>query len=191
MTTNYQNSEVAMLPAENETSVLLCTQSYTDIEDGVVEDYGVEGLLYIGATGFSRDYFQPQHLYALSDEKIEDGDWVLLSYPYGVEINQAIKGREFNNATFWNAESRLDGRNHKKIVATTNKSLGLPKFPTTLLRSYIGKHNAAQPTKISWTYDELLGNGGGSLDAFLRDSVEFTQEDREVVMETMFAYINK
>lgn len=199
MITNYQDYKVAMLPTEKETSILLCIKSYTDTEDGKVVDSGVSGYLYFGVgLACDREYFQPQHLYILSDEKIKDGDWVLLSYPSGTEIKRAVKGKEFNNALFWNAELVIDGCNHKRILFSTDLSLGLSDVPRTIIQGFIKEYSGNNPVfmpppilKLTWTYDELLGNGPESLDTFLMSSVDYTQEDRETVMEALYDFINK
>ena len=196
MITNYQDYKVAMLPAKNETSILLCIKSYIDIQYSEVMDYGVNGHLYSGVGfGCDRDYFTPQHLYILSDEKIKDGDWVLLSYPSGTEIKQAVNDKEFNNATFWNAELMLDGCNHKKILASTDDSIGVPDISKYFIEGFISEFNSDKPQyvspKLTWTYEELLGNGPESLDTFLMNSVDYGQEDREIVMEILNDFINK
>jgi len=46
------------------------------------------------------------------------------------------------------------------------------------------------PIKDNWSREELLGNGKGSLDEFLLNSTLHTQEERELIIETLSKWMD-
>ncbi len=71
-----------------------------------------------------------QHLYLLSNEKIKEGDWYI------------------NNSVIFRADDKFDegnnpnqNKNNKKIIATTDKSLGLPEPSPQFIEEYIEEWN--------------------------------------------------
>lgn len=67
----------------------------------------------------------PYHLYILSDEDIKEDDWIVYS-------NQVLKYSHPTlvvSATAWRT----------KIIATTDKSLGLPLIPDSFIKKYANK----------------------------------------------------
>lgn len=65
----------------------------------------------------------PQHLYILSDEKIEEGDWIL--------VNRRIlkcESKEGNLGYKWGPAFLFIQTHHKKIIATTDKSLTINNY---------------------------------------------------------------
>ncbi len=87
------------------------------------------------------DYYVPHHLYILSDDKIEDGDWCVRD---GI-VDQC--NSKMNSFTLW-------GKNAKKIIATTNSLKPnrqgvipqsiisfLPKLDESFIKYYIEQYN--------------------------------------------------
>ena len=84
---------------------------------------GIDGRLRVNATPFPSPYEFPQHLYILSEDEIQNGDWVMLNYPKGLETKKMIDGVDFENALCINSENKLHNCGHKKIIATTDNKL--------------------------------------------------------------------
>jgi len=61
------------------------------------------------------------------------------------------------------------------------------------LRLKVNSHNeiTIHPIKDSWNKEELIGNGIDSLDNFLMNSVIYTQEQRELVMQVIYEWTEK
>jgi hypothetical protein len=128
------------------------------------------------------EYYEPQHLYITSDDKIKDGDWV-----YENNLNQETKiyqiekreGRlmffRFKSVPIW-----LDKNQHncKKIIATTDNSLeikerecypngfykgitnikSLPQIPQSFIEHYITEYNKGNViTKVMVECEETKG----------------------------------
>lgn len=84
-----------------------------------------------------------QHLYILSDEEIKEGDWYLDNYN-----NSIIKANI-------NSDHKYYVSNCKKIIATTDSSLGLPRPSDGFITKYIKLYNAGTPiTKVMVEYEE-------------------------------------
>lgn len=49
----------------------------------------------------------------------------------------------------------------------------------------------SQPEEPTYTSTDLIGNGEGSLDDFLLNSPDYTQEERELVMDVISSWIEK
>lgn len=74
-------------------------------------------------------YHECQNLYITSDEEIKEGDWIYNPYNNSTvnHIHQQ-KGKFIDIAD-------------KKIIATTDTSLGLPQLPQQFLEKYIEEYN--------------------------------------------------
>src|SRR5690606_13273419 len=64
--------------------------------------------------------YQPQHLYIISNEEIKDGDWF-----YSPKVNKILRN-------LFNKFEQGD----KKIIATTDSSLGLPTPSNSFIKKY-------------------------------------------------------
>lgn len=82
------------------------------------------------------EYYQPQHLYILSDEEIKEGDWFLM--------NGCIE-RQCKFIENYLIVDTTEGRHHysvcKKIITSTDKSLNLPEPSTSFIQKYIEEYN--------------------------------------------------
>jgi hypothetical protein len=77
----------------------------------------------------------PQHLYFTSDEEIKEGDW-WISIANGIPPNGP-----HNRKSMWVS--------NKKIVASTNLSLGLPAIPESFLKQYAAANGKIDKVKLS------------------------------------------
>lgn len=90
--------------------------------------------------------YQPQHLYMLSDEKIKEGDYIYTEIPLPGKPESSVS-RCTNIKTF-NPEG------WKKIIATTDESLGLPKPSDSFINKHIEEYNKGnQITNVLVEYE--------------------------------------
>lgn len=92
-----------------------------------------DGLIYLGnedkdlglsSTGsYSEFHYNKQHLYFTSSEEIKVGDWSIVTY-LDTNKQEAV----YNTAGGIIAE---------KVIATTDKSLGLPLIPQSFIEEYV------------------------------------------------------
>ena len=90
-----------------------------------------------------------QHLYILSDEEIKEGDWVIPN-----DKNYANRPWKYSPAPcpmpYWGCAD-----NCKKIIATTDKSPGLPSPSPEFVQAYIKSYNAGNPiTEVMVEYED-------------------------------------
>ncbi len=152
--------KVVMLPTEKaiegrSEDVLLCIKTYEIKHDEHMIDNANEGELSLGISYYcDPNYFQPQHLYISSDDKLKVGDIVLCDYLNGKFviglIISPIKSDEDGNA--WIIEY-LDKTQHpweefacKKIIATTDPDLYF--YSETEINGFAGHHQIAQIPKL-------------------------------------------
>lgn len=91
----------------------------------------------------SKEYFEPQHLYILSDEEIKEGDWY-------------ISPKFHNSIHQWSKDNISTDKQRKKIIATTNPDLwgknfterdkeiwydGIPKISLDFVERYAKEYN--------------------------------------------------
>lgn len=114
-------SKVVMLPTEKASDIIQCH----------------DNRLWYNDTRYLKSY---QHLYFLSDEEIEEGDWILDSYG-GINSIYQFRKCDFDSTHF-------KGGYCKKIIATTDESLRSPTF-----HNYIhypsGKYHDDEPKEMS------------------------------------------
>jgi len=94
-------------------------------------------------TGYKSN-FKPQHLYILSDEKIKEGDWFIKD-TMTCQCNEITKneiGCVPDNKIFCGTQTYFDRRNCKKIIATTDNFLGLPRPSKEFIEAYIRTYNS-------------------------------------------------
>ena len=88
----------------------------------------------------------PQHLYFTSNEEIKEGDWCYhpeLSQEYSIVTKEGIKtGLHPTQGVFrWKSTTNPWYKKAKKIIATTDKSLGLPEPSKRFLEVYVDAYN--------------------------------------------------
>lgn len=124
--------KVHMLPTEDD-SVLYANQK------NIPGNYSKYAGIRVGQTQSNQPpRFQNQHLYITSDERIEEGNYVLstkYNEGYNIQVVPQYSVKSYNDST-----------HYRKIVATTDKSLGLgdefggwyplPQIPQQFIEEY-------------------------------------------------------
>lgn len=89
---------------------------------------------------------QPQHLYLISDDEIKKNDYVLIQLS---EINiieiRKVKNCDNENFIFDNDNQIYKGY-CKKVIASTDTSLGLPQLPKKVIDAYALSYNTGSIT---------------------------------------------
>ena len=86
-------------------------------------------------------YWQPHHLYLISNDKIKSGDWCILLDSFDnvflgpPQQYKPSEGHVLNNGL-------------RKVVATTDASLGLPLIPHFLTQEFCFSQNRTEPFKM-------------------------------------------
>lgn len=107
-------------------------------EKGCLRLYkGKSTKLYLAKTYLTQSYLKSiqetsKHLYILSDDTIQEGDYVIDSM--GEVFGPYEKGD-------------IIGKEAKKIIATTDISLRLPRIPQSFINEYIIKYNKGDQVK--------------------------------------------
>jgi len=82
-------------------------------------------IFYYHKEQIANEFLTPMHLYFTSDEEIKGGDWVIDKYN--------------NLSQVFGYLGRCKEEGIRKVVATTNKSLGLPQPTKQLVEAYCKK----------------------------------------------------
>lgn len=91
-----------------------------------------------------------QHLYILSDDKIEEGDWYIEE---DIFYNNPLQASSECVETINQAP-----HNWKKIIATTDKELDLPSPSQSFIEKYITEYNKGNVIKdVLVEYEEMSG----------------------------------
>jgi hypothetical protein len=109
---NKKRVIIAMLPSKEATNVGICIKQMSDRKIGDLEFFNSPMFM-------SLEYWQPQHLYILTDEQIQENDWCWCNFKTGSEIRQNIHGAIGSTI----GSSLYLKKFAKKIIATTNRSL--------------------------------------------------------------------
>jgi hypothetical protein len=97
----------------------------------------------IESTGKSNLYDSiPQYLYLLSDEEIKEGELNTPSDFWDFSITNEEDLEIVNN--------KLNG--YRKVIASTDPSLNLPKFPYSFLEEYVNKYNSKKSLEVEVKY---------------------------------------
>lgn len=123
------------------------------IDKGAMFEHG--GKLYLGGT-----YVNPYHLYILSDCPKQEGDSVIWkNNVFKIVSDKAYSGTSFIELGFGNQFEHV-----KKIIASTDTSLGVATIPMSLKKSYIKEFNRGKYlTNVNLAIDSqdnpLITNG--------------------------------
>lgn len=136
---NWIKSKVAMLPAKSKVNGML------------VKDISEQDKILSIKRNWSHEHedYIDQHLYFTSDEEIKEGDWFICNQA----AQQCIEVRKNNDYPYkiinkFNGEIQYESKHWKsKIIATTDKSIGLPEPSKEFLDVYIKAYNEGKKIK--------------------------------------------
>ncbi len=89
---------------------------------------------------------QNHFLYICSNEEIKQGDWFYTSFEGKDYVHQCSGSpdRRPDRLLSQNGNYQFTKSNCKKIIASTDKSLGLPSIPQSFIQLYIDKYNKGE-----------------------------------------------
>ena len=137
--------KVVMLPTEKATIGMIAKCIKNDLSNDFDR---INRLCLIENKDFykSNIYWQPQHLYFISDEEIKEGDW---------QINHLTN--KISNRT--NKFIEVGKQNCSKIIATTDSSLNLPRPSNEFIIAYCNIiNNNAKCDEVLVKYVESYAN---------------------------------
>lgn len=106
---------------------------------------------YILSCFTTNQEYKPRHLYILSDDKIEEGD-----YYYDMSGGGKMGIFQCTNEAVQANEDKIP-----KVIASTDESLGLPKVSEGFIKKYVEKYNAGTPiTHVMVEYEEEVPGDG-------------------------------
>ena len=133
METIKRQCQVVMLPVNvskryncTEELIVKCIKSWTPVGEAPKETNKLS-VSKNWSTGVL-DHYEPQHLYFTSDEEIKEGDWILDTRTGKIAQNINTYIKKFNDAI-------------KKIIASTDPYLELPKPSNAFIEKYISEYN--------------------------------------------------
>ena len=129
----YRQCKAVILATDKSNLFIIDKSEFVKHKPNILSYTNVGGKVHL------TDVYIPQHLYILSDEEIKEGDWCLL--------NTRIVVRYFKPS--------VKSRSFKKIIASTDKSLGLPEPSTNFIKKYIEEYNEGDVIEnVLVEYDE-------------------------------------
>lgn len=149
--------KAVMLPTEKESNLLLVVTDLMEYKDRK------KGALEFHDSPHKQDtYFQPQHLYILSDDEIKVGDWCMLLDSFGTpmlgEPQQylATKGQVLNDGlrkvvsttdkSLTNCSvCGMSNNDHKMSCKTPSLRTNLPAIPESFIQAFIKAYNEGKP----------------------------------------------
>ena len=88
------------------------------------------------------DHYEPQHLYFTSDEEIKEEDYCIIDLGENtrvVRVKSLNGGHQIYNVDIIEGYAKISDL--KKIIASTDTSLGLPQPSTAFIEKYISEYN--------------------------------------------------
>ncbi len=137
----YNSANVVMLPTKDLKAPILCN---------LKEDY----IQYFSNEYWSNDNLTKRHLYITSDEKIKEGEYAIVPMLGGGFVAALIVDISKTGYVIFGNYARLIDlgcqiSECKKIIVTTDKSLGLPQSSQSFIKAYIEAYNSGKPiTKV-------------------------------------------
>ena len=135
METIKRQCQVVMLPVNvskryncTEGLIVKCIKSWTPIGE-TPKEINKLSVSKNWSTGVL-DHYEPQHLYFTSDEAIREDDLCL-----DIETNEILRASKMDTIPI------NRGQINKKIIASTDTSLGLPQPSTAFIEKYISEYN--------------------------------------------------
>lgn len=107
-----------------------------------------KSLQYFPLEYWSNSNLTKQHLYIISDEEINKGDWCVM-------LDSA--GNVFSNPQqYIDVKTQYINDGHRKIIASTDKSLNILQIPEDFIKIFIKEYNKDNIiTYVMIEYDEI------------------------------------
>ena len=142
--------KVVMLPTEKASDLCLYTPQTHDVSNNILNYGNYNQRLY----GLDKKPLY-QHLYILSDEEIKIGDWGI-GHAKGINgIGTGYYVFKHDNSNIAKVNALAEGS--KKIIATTDKSLGLASPSTSFIEKFVEEYNKDNViTDVMVEYEENL-----------------------------------
>lgn len=137
-----------------------------------ISAYTKKKLYYLPHAGAKTSMETPIHFYATSDEKIKDGDWYRLHKNGKVLILKNVNQHKIDFLKF----AMLDKEDipFKKIIATTNKSLGIHLLSEKFVYKFMDKW---EKNTISLKYAVAIITDKGLQIKHIKDEKIFNAND--------------
>lgn len=150
--------KVVMLTTEKESNLCLYTSETHDVKKNVLNNNNHNQRLY----GLNKKPLY-QHLYIISDEEIKIGDWGI-GHAKGINgIGTGYYVFKHDNSNIAKVNALAEGS--KKIIATTDKSLGLASPSTSFIEKFVEEYNKDNViTDVMVEYEELARAVGKPLE---------------------------
>lgn len=160
----FKKCKVVMLPTEKavEGGIIKMDNNHLIVADRAyhgnkIFEVGVQASVYAGA-------YQPQHLYIISEdinESIIEGDYIYEKSLSDEFIHKIyLRNNRLCFFRFKNVPIYLDIKNHKarRIIASTDKELKLPKPSKNFIKKYIQKEGKIDFVNVQYTLFNYLDN---------------------------------
>ena len=146
---SFKKCKVVMLPTNKEAkigSIFKAIKKYRIFDADIDTHIGNLTLNKNPNVDGSNEYFEHQHIYVLSDEKIHKGDWIYNSFM-----------KEVGKALF--TEEKKDPHLHK-VISSSDSSLSLPLPSESFIEKYITQHNKGEKIEevmVRWSENDSNG----------------------------------
>lgn len=141
-----------------------------------------DNKLVLSDKGEDLDYIiNRQHLYITSDDEIKKGDWTIdigCKEPHGrlTTIDNQTELDRYINAD--------NGYNIKKVIASTDPSLGLPLIPESFIQAYVKAEGKIDEVQVE--YEEIT-EGKKPFQNILVEQPK-TRDDNTIIIHQAKAY---
>lgn len=167
----------------------------TEKASRIIKDYNNKLILNSNNVQNLRDNYTFQHLYILSNDPIKEGDLVYNILSGLGKVTEIDKASDFLGVKYLSEQHEVeeDFDNVKKIISSTDKSLGLPLIPESYLPIYIkayneGKQIAEVELEINestkYNLDELKEREYMGLKRIYNKPLLITNPDDSVIIHT-------
>jgi len=142
-------------------------------EAGAVERYR------IATHNFDGGIWQPQQLLVLSDEEIKEGDWVIC-------INNGVNHYKVIQNKIPSAFQDVEG--WKKIIASTDPSLGLPAIPQSFIEKYVIANGEIDEVELDT--EERIHEGSTMKHVIFKEKLKLTKDNEVCVISNEVSVSN-
>lgn len=157
MTTIKRNCQIVMLPSDDKVNYHQLCLDKNHRPNRLILMYSEE-YSYAKVQEHNQE---PQNLYILSNDEIKVDDWVLVQCSE-IEVTHIRKVTGYYNEQFlFDNNNQIYMDYCTKIIATTDKTLGLPQIPKEFIEAYILSYNMGSMntiTEIMVEYEDFISS---------------------------------